>query len=109
VPAVLALVPDLMDRSRVVAALGDDVEVVATVGHLAGRLAEADDLVTVVVDLGRPGVLDALPRIRAATPARIVGFGAHVERGVLAAARAAGCDDVRARSAFFANLDELRP
>jgi DNA-binding NarL/FixJ family response regulator len=106
---VLALVPDLMDRSRLTAALGGDVELVATVGHLTRRLADtdADAPETVVVDVDRPGVLDALATIRAATSARLVAFGAHVERDRLAAAKAAGCDQVLARSAFFANLSEL--
>jgi hypothetical protein len=106
---VLALVPDLMDRSRLTAALGDDVELVATVGHLTRRLADPEAPVpgTVVVDVDRAGVLDALPTIRAATTARLVAFGAHVERDRLAAAQAAGCDKVLARSAFFANLTDL--
>jgi hypothetical protein len=99
---ILALVPDLMDRSRVTAALGDDVELVATTGHLQDRLAGAgagDD-----PDI----VLDALPALRAATGARIIGFGPHVERDLLAAAQAGGCDEVLARSVFFARLPEMR-
>jgi hypothetical protein len=45
--------------------------------------------------------------IRAATTARIIGFGPHVERDVLSAARQAGCDEVLARSVFFSTLDRL--
>jgi hypothetical protein len=104
---VLALVADLMDRSKLTAALGDDVELVATAGHLRDRLDAGPDPDIVLVDLGRRGILDALPAIRAATGARIVGFGAHVERDLLAAARGAGCDEVLARSAFFTRLPDL--
>jgi putative intracellular protease/amidase len=106
-PPVLALVADLMDRSRVTAALGDGVELVATAGHLRDRLTAGPDPEVVLVDLGRRGILDALPGIRAQTGARIIGFGAHVERDLLAAARDAGCDQVVARSVFFARLPEL--
>jgi hypothetical protein len=108
---VLALAPDLMDRSRITAALGAEVELVATTGHLRQSLDAAAGSGSgpeiVVVDLGRRGVLDALPGIRAATGARIVGFGPHVERDLLAAARQAGCDEVVARSVFFSTLDRL--
>jgi DNA-binding NarL/FixJ family response regulator len=106
-PRIVALVPDLMDRSRVTAALGEDVELVATAGHLRDRLAAGPGPDIVLLDLGRRGILDALPAIRAATAARIIGFGAHVERDLLTAARAAGCDQVLPRSAFFARLPDL--
>jgi len=43
----------------------------------------------------------------AATGARVIGFGSHVDTDLLAAARLAGCEEVLARSAFFSRLDEL--
>jgi hypothetical protein len=52
---------------------------------------------------GRPGVLEVLPSVSA----RVIGFGSHVDRDLLAAARAAGCDQVLARSAFFSRLPQL--
>lgn len=98
---VSAYVPDLMDRSRLARIGGDDVTVDLVTGA-AGLDGGAD---VVVVDLGRPGVLDAVVALRAGgSAARIVGFGSHVERDVLAAATAAGCDRVLARSAFFADV-----
>jgi DNA-binding NarL/FixJ family response regulator len=98
---VSAFVPDLMDRSKLARIGGDDVEV-EVVGS-AGALDGGADVV--VVDLGRPTALDAVRALRAAgSTARIVGFGSHVERDVLAAAGAAGCDRVLARSAFFADV-----
>jgi len=119
VTRVLAFVPDLMDRSKVAAAGGDRVVFVATTTALAAALgpgapvdAGADggsgpvDLV--VVDLSRPGVLDALGRRTPLEPRpRVVGFGSHVDRDLLDAARSAGCDEVLARSAFFGRLGDL--
>ena len=118
---VLAFVPDLMDRSKVAAAGGDRVVFVATTTALAAALGpgapvDADagsdggsgpvDLV--VVDLSRPGVLDALGRRTPLEPRpRVVGFGSHVDRDLLDAARSAGCDEVLARSAFFGRLGDL--
>jgi hypothetical protein len=94
---VYAFVPDLMDRSRLT---GLDVTFVATPDELGA--AGADDIV--VVDLSRPGVLDALT---ATGPVRTIGFGSHVDTELLDAARAAGCDEVMARSEFFRRARDL--
>ena len=94
---VAAYVPDLMDRSKVAAAA--DVTFVATPGELAGAGAEV-----VVVDLSRPGVVEALGDLRRV---RTIGFGSHVDQDLLQRAKAAGCDEVMARSRFFARLGEL--
>ena len=95
---VLAFVPDLMDRSRL---SGLDVTFVARPDELAA--AEAGDVV--VVDLSREGVLAALGALSGGV--RTIGFGSHVDRGLLDAARAAGCDEVMARSEFFRRAREL--
>lgn len=92
-----AYVPDLMDRSRL---NGLAVTFVAAPDELLD--AGVDD--TVVVDLGRPGVIDVLPRIDAA---RTIGFGSHVDKELLDEARQAGCDDVMPRSEFFRRAREL--
>ena len=97
---VFAFVPDLMDRSRLSAAVSG-VTFVKTVSDLADSSSAGD---VVVVDLSRPGVLDALPALAGR---RVIGFGSHVERELLAAARAAGCEEVLARSAFFSGLPGL--
>ena len=96
---VYAFVPDLMDRSKVVAAAPAAV-VVTQPGQLA---AGTGDLV--VLDLARTGALDAIgPLI--ATGARVIGFASHVDREGIDAARIAGCE-VYARSAFFGRLRDL--
>jgi hypothetical protein len=96
---VVAYAPDLMDRSRIAAGRAD-VTFVADLGGLAAASAGAD---VVVVDLTRPGVLDVVP----ALDGRVIGFANHTERGLLDAARAAGCRTVLARSAFFSRVGEL--
>ena len=100
--SVLAFVPDLMDRSKVAAA-GPPVSFLPTPSALVEAASEAD---VVVVDLGRPGAVDVLPAL-VATGARVVAFGSHVDRSTLDAARAAGCDEVLPRSAFFRDLPAL--
>ena len=96
---IAAFVPDLMDRSKVAAAGGADVTFVRTAADLASVGAEV-----VVIDLARPGVLDALPALAGA---RTIGFASHVDRELIDAARAAGCDEVLPRSRFFTSVGEL--
>ena len=40
-------------------------------------------------------------------PPTIIGFGPHVHKERLAAARAAGCDEVLSRGQFFADLEAI--
>ena len=88
----MALVDDLMDRSRLAAAL-PGVEFASSVDACRG----AD---TVVVDLGRHA--EAVAAARAVAPdAWLVAFGSHVDEATLEAARAAGADRVLPRSRFF--------
>jgi hypothetical protein len=94
---VVAYAPDLMDRSRISAAV-PGVRFVDGPADLVGTDAEV-----VLVDLGRAGVLDVLPRIEA----RTVGFASHVDGETIAAAEAAGCDEVLPRSRFFRRLPDL--
>jgi hypothetical protein len=103
---IVAYVPDLMDRSKVAAALdGEQLVFVSDRAALEPAVsAGATDLV--VLDLARPGALDALPRL-AAAGVRTVGFGSHVDRDLADAARAAGCGEVYARSEFFSRLAEV--
>jgi hypothetical protein len=98
VTTLAAVVPDLMDRSRVAAAADTEVQFVG--------LAELPsiDADVVVADLNR---VDP-DQLRAAAPdSRIIGFAAHVDDAVLDGARSAGIDDVLPRSAFFRRLPEL--
>jgi hypothetical protein len=95
---VFAYVPDLMDRSRLGGIGVTFVTDVTALTHATG-----DDVV--VVDLSRPGVLEALADVPDGV--RTIGFGSHVDRELLDAARAAGCDEVMARSEFFRTARQL--
>ena len=94
---VVAFVPDLMDRSRL-RAPGVEVAFVDDPEGLADAHADL-----VVADLARPGVIEALGAVAGPT----VGFVAHVDAATMAAALAAGCDEVLARSRFFGRFAEL--
>ena len=92
VASVVALVGDLMDRSRIGAAV-PGVAFAAAVEFCTG----AD---VVVVDLGgHAGDVAALRRLLPS--ARIVAFGRHDDAEALARARADGADAALARSRFF--------
>jgi hypothetical protein len=97
--SVVALVPDLLDRTRIEAA-GRQVTFVSKVDDLVGIDADI-----VVADLSR---IDQAAELRRVAPrARIIVFGPHVDNAVLDAARDAGIDTVLPRSMFFRTVDEL--
>lgn len=106
---VVVFVPDLMDRSKVSAVLGDRGRFAPTPAALVEGSVEAD---LAVIDLDRlvaSGGDDALDIVAdvAARAGRVIGFASHVERERLEEARALGCDQVLARSAFFSQLADL--
>ena len=89
---IVAMTTDLMDRSRVSAAVAE-VEFTTDPSACAG----AD---VVVVDLARYAA--AVTAVRAAAPhARIVAFGPHVDTALLDDAARDGADVVLPRSRFF--------
>ena len=104
----LILSDDLLDSSRIaghVKAAGFEV---ITCRDSTALLAAIDRKPALgLVDLHNPGlaVETVVPALRTAG-VRVVGFGSHVDVGRLKAARAAGCDEVLPRSAFFEGLSE---
>ena len=96
---VVALVGDLMDRSRL-DALGEIAW--ASSAETAANLATDTGADTVVVDIARYG--SQIRALRDLAPALfIVAFGSHVDATALADARSAGADRVLPRSRFFAD------
>jgi hypothetical protein len=88
----MALVDDLMDRSRLSSAIADLAFV--------RRPEECDGATVVVVDLAKHG--SAIAAVRTAAPgARIVAFGPHVDEDAAAGASRDGADVVLPRSRFF--------
>lgn len=98
-PVVVAFVPDLMDRSRL-AALGPTfAPSVAQLGELVD--AAGVERCIVVVDLTRPGALDAAAE-QVTRGVRCIGVAPHVDAELRSAAVDAGVQVV-ARSRFFAD------
>jgi hypothetical protein len=92
---IVALVPDLMDRSRVSAALPE--------ARFTRDPADCAGATVVLVDLARHA--GEVAAVRAAAPAaRVVAFGPHVDDDALDRARADGADTVLPRSRFFADV-----
>ena len=104
---ILALVRDLIFASRITAtarAQGVDVRLLrdpAALGAEAGA--------RLLVDLNQSGALDAAAAWKRVDPAgrEVIGFVSHVDTETIAAARAAGIDQVLARSAFATKLPDL--
>jgi DNA-binding NarL/FixJ family response regulator len=89
---VVAFTGDLMDRSRLEAAL-PSLEFARAPEDASGADCVIVDLATHAEELGR---------IRALAPAaHLVAFGPHVDEAALDAARAAGADVVLPRSQLF--------
>jgi len=89
---VVALVRDLMDRSKIQGSI-TGVKFPSTIADCAG----AD---VVIIDLAQNA--DAIGAVAEAEPnAKILGFGSHVDTESLEAARGAGAHLVMARSQFF--------
>lgn len=109
---ILALVRDLLLRSRIEAAgdmLGAEV-VPASSLELAGTRAAEIAPAIVFADLSDSNFpADATAQVlRAAAPAaRLIGFASHVDLKSLASARAAGFDLTLSRSEFTAQLPAL--
>jgi hypothetical protein len=93
---VIALVGDLLDRSKIDAAV-PGARFAKTADECAGFDGEA---LTVVVDVkAHPDAVAAARRL--APAARIVAYGRHDDPEALEAARTAGADVALARSRFF--------
>jgi hypothetical protein len=92
---IVAIAPDMMDRSRLSAAVAR-IEFATAADACAG----AD---IVLVDIGRRAADVAKVRAVTAT-ARIVAFGPHVDDAGFEAARRDGADVVVPRSRFFRDI-----
>jgi DNA-binding NarL/FixJ family response regulator len=95
----VVLVANLLDRSKLTAI--ECPVFVASLEALLVELARRDDVGAVLIDLEVPGALEGIGRVRQAYAGRIVAYGPHVATAALAAARAAGADEVLPRSRLF--------
>jgi len=111
---VLALVDDLMFRSKIKSTATQLGVAVTFAGSQEAALTAMRAAVPtlVIFDLNSPrtdplGTLAAMKKDPALASIRSLGYVSHVDVATIDAARAAGVDDVLARSAFTANLAEL--
>jgi DNA-binding NarL/FixJ family response regulator len=101
------LTNDLFFSSRVTGVaqrLGLDLRVVGSVDRIS------EDCSLVVLDLTLPSldVAVAVPSIKERCPAaRVVAYGPHVHEPLLAAATAAGCDEVLSRGQFDREVERV--
>lgn len=109
---MIAVVTDLIFSTKITstaAAVGAQVKVVRSIEKLDERLALGVDRLA-IIDLNADGfdVGDVIRRVKAVSdPPRIIGFASHVQTDVIQAARAAGAEEVMARSAFVNKLPAL--
>lgn len=105
---ILVLVRDLMFSGRILAearAAGVNVKVVRDPAGIA-ELAGADSSL-MIADLNLPGAIEAAAQWRRRGGGTVVGFVSHVDSETIAQAKAAGVDQVMARSRFVEVLPEL--
>jgi PleD family two-component response regulator len=111
---VLALVDDLMFRSKIKSAATLAGVNVLFYGTRDGALAamRTEPPVLVILDLNNPrtdpiGIVTAMKSDPALASVHTVGYVSHVDTATIDAARAAGVDDVLARSAFTMKIAEI--
>lgn len=108
----IVIVEDLLFRSKIEAAAGALGAAVITAASAEQAKAEAASAPgsAVIVDLNHAGLdpLQLIRDLRQADPlARLTGFCSHVQTGLAAQAKEAGCDSVLPRSALVQQLPEL--
>jgi len=102
---VLALVRDLIFASRIAAqgkSAGVAVKILRDPSQLSGEPAAL-----LLVDLNQAGTIEAAAEWSRATGMKVVGFVSHVDVETINRARAAGIDQVMARSGLVEALPVL--
>lgn len=106
---ILVAVRDLLFRSKIQAAaerLGVPVRF-APRGVALSEAAREPGEGTVIVDLGEPGILDEVRRVKRDPGVRVLGFLGHLEADLARAAGDAGVDEVLSRGQFVQRLDGI--
>ena len=112
-PSVVFLGNDLMFQSRIVSVVrssGFRFVAIRDVSKLSEGLSNETQVKWVLVDLGMAGLkLSELPvLVRASAPgARLLGYGAHVQKDVLDVAVESGFDLVLTRGQFDRDMAEI--
>lgn len=114
---ILVIVEDLIFLSKIqqtAKLLGIAIEIASpsAVKERVKERSRADAVGAVILDLNHRsghavGLLEEMKNDPATRQVTVVGFLSHVQTGLAAEARAAGCDVLLARSAFTQKLPEL--
>jgi CheY-like chemotaxis protein len=111
---VLALVDDLLFSSKIraaAAATGTELIFVRATEHALDEVrARHADLLILDLDRAPLDPIEVIRQIKSQpdlSHVRVVGFVSHVHTEIIEAARAAGIDQVLARSAFFSSLPRV--
>ena len=107
----LLLCDDLLFASKVTAtaaAHGLTVRVCKTPVALARELTAAPAAVILDLQTSELNVAGLLAGLKVPRPP-VIGFGSHVDKDTLDAAKTAGCDEVMPRSRFVKELEENLP
>ena len=112
--AILAAVDDFLFRSKIRATakhVNAEITFAQTPDEILARARELTPSL-IIVDLNSPkadpiATIAALKADPALASIPMLGFASHVHAELIAAARAAGADQVLARSAFAGNLAEI--
>jgi PleD family two-component response regulator len=111
---ILALVDDLMFRSKIKSAATQASVTVSFAGSSGAALTamRATPPSLLILDLNNPrtdplGTVTAMKKDPALASVRMIGYVSHVDTATIDAARAAGVDEVVARSAFTTRLAEI--
>ena len=112
--SVLLFSSDLMISSQITGharAIGLEVKVIGSLAQLREELTSSDLISLLMLDLSSKGVdpeeIQSAIREGDHTVETVVAFGPHVHREKLAAAKAAGCDEVMSRGQFVSQLEDL--
>jgi ActR/RegA family two-component response regulator len=113
--SILFLTRDLVFSSRVAgsaARLDMALQTAGTAAWLYDLVRVATRPAVVIVDLdstegGNLAKLIEMLRATATPPRAIIAYGPHVQEDRLAAAKAAGCDEVLTRGQFNATMDDV--
>jgi hypothetical protein len=106
---VLVAVRDLLFRSKIQAS-ADRLGVSLRLAPRGAPLSEAARELgsgLALVDLGEPGVVDEIRRVKRSGDVRVIGFLGHLEVELARAAREAGADEVLSRGQLAQRLDDL--
>ena len=110
--ATLLLTSDLMFSSKASAAAARTGGALQTAMSPAALVDKASSgqpsLIVLDLTMATLDLVEMIPRLRAAAPqATVIAYGPHVQEDRLAAAQAAGCDQVLTRGQWNAQMDEL--